>query len=59
MAAGSRPPRLKACGAARLPTVQVADLERLFGNLDGMHLIEIGVGFGGFASVLLRMHPGG
>lgn len=40
-------------------TVQVADLERLFGNLDGMHLIEIGVGFGGFASVLLRMHPGG
>lgn len=36
---------------------KVADLERLFGSLDGMHLVEIGVGFGGFASLLLALHP--
>lgn len=36
---------------------KVADLEQLFGSLDGLHLIEIGVGFGGFAALLLRLHP--
>ena len=36
---------------------KVADLERLFGSLDGMHIIEIGVGYGGFASLLLSLHP--
>jgi len=37
---------------------KVADLERLYGSLDAMHLIEIGVGFGGFAALLLRLHTG-
>ena len=43
---------------------KVADVEQLFGtgadehSLDGMHLVEIGVGYGGFAAVLLSIHPG-
>lgn len=37
---------------------KVADIERLFGSsLSGMHVAEIGVGFGGFAALLLRLHP--
>lgn len=55
---GRSPSGSKVSGLLMRYLGKVADLERLFGNLDGMHLIEIGVGFGGFASVLLRMHPG-
>eukprot|EP00929_Paragymnodinium_shiwhaense_P120411 TRINITY_DN92350_c0_g1_i1.p1 TRINITY_DN92350_c0_g1~~TRINITY_DN92350_c0_g1_i1.p1 ORF type:complete len:509 (+),score=104.54 TRINITY_DN92350_c0_g1_i1:64-1527(+) len=33
------------------------DVERLFGNLSGFDVIELGVGFGGQASVLLSMFP--
>lgn len=36
---------------------KVADIEQMFGNLDGMHLIEIGVGYGGFGALIMRLHP--
>ena len=35
---------------------RLAEVQYHFGSLSGMHIVEIGVGFGGFAALLLRLH---
>ena len=50
-------PDVRVSGIFMRYLAKVADLERLFGSLTGMNIIEIGVGYGGFASLLLSLHP--